>query len=124
MTTLSYSQSLYPKKIVLNGDTGVFVTPNQIILSNKKMILGEYYKAKSDTLEREKIEYLESIDVFKNIVAELNSRVDIKSDQLLNCKKKNEKTEEINEKEAKRDKWKERGIGAVVGFLIALAICL
>lgn len=122
---LSYSQTLYPKKIVLNKDTVVVITPKQLKLSNQKMLMTGYYRRVSDTLMKEKAKYLKSITIYQVIIDEqsnLNSIADAQIRALIN---QLEIDKQICDEEKQIQKKKNRrriGIALLIGLGLGLLI--
>ena len=125
MTISGYSQNSYPKKIVLDSDTLIIVTTDQLKASNKKMILGKYYHSLSDTLIKEKTENLKALSRYQGIVTEQKDLNKIQDEQIEALKESMKVRGEICEEEKsaiKKKIWRDRVIYGLIGLGIGLLI--
>lgn len=125
MTISGYSQNSYPKKIVLDNDTLIIVTTDQLKASNEKMILGKYYHSLSDTLIKEKTENLKALARYQGIVIEQKDLYEIAEEQINSLKKSMKVREEICEEEKaiiNKKLWRDRLIYGLIGLGIGLLI--
>lgn len=125
MTILGYSQNSYPKKIVLDNDTLIIVTTDQLKAANEKMILGEYYHSLSDTLIKEKTENLKALSRYQGIVTKQKNLYEIAEEQINSLKESMKVREEICEEEKtiiNKKLWRDRLIYGLIGIGIGLLI--
>lgn len=125
MTISGYSQNLYPKKIVLDNDTLIIVTTDQLKAANEKMILGEYYHSLSDTLIKEKTENLKALSRYQGIVTKQKNLYEIAEEQINSLKESMKVREEICEEEKtiiNKKLWRDRLIYGLIGIGIGLLI--
>lgn len=125
MTISGYSQNSYPKKIVLDNDTLIIVTTDQLKAANEKMILGEYYHSLSDTLIKEKTENLKALSRYQGIVTKQKNLYEIAEEQINSLKESMKVREEICEEEKtiiNKKLWRDRLIYGLIGIGIGLLI--
>lgn len=116
MKQWTFSQNLYPQKLVIDKDTVVAITPEQLSLTNKifverdflkievaeqKSMIGLYDKSLQET--KEQLQRWEEVDkVNKSIIESLKLR------------------EIESSKQNKKAKWKAGGICFCVGFSVGI----
>lgn len=125
MTISGYSQNSYPKKIVLDNDTLIIVTTDQLKAANEKMILGEYYHSLSNTLIKEKTENLKALSRYQGIVTKQKNLYEIAEEQINSLKESMKVREEICEEEKtiiNKKLWRDRLIYGLIGIGIGLLI--
>jgi hypothetical protein len=121
---LSYSQNYYPQKIVLNNDTLILITPNQLKEVNFRLL-----KLNSQSEYLEDVEtYLFKLqeDMFKQSslnekLISKNNNLFVQNSELIKINNTNNKIQEYYKKEIKNYKKKQIKV-AIVGGLVGISV--
>lgn len=92
IATLSFSQNTYPKKIQLNSDTLILITPNQLIDINKDLLLYSHLKKNILTI---KFELSRKIKEIQKKDSEYKSKVLSLSGEISTLDKLNEANDKL-----------------------------
>lgn len=116
IATLLFSQSPYPKKILLGKDTVVVITPNQVVLINELCEDGEFYEEQyNDALKA----LYKNDSICKEQEKQFNKSIELNKKLISNFKKSNETIDKLNHSLIKEQKKSKRnlyigGIGGVI----------